>query len=483
MSASAEEVGRLRAFVGEGFEVYPRSVQVCGGVRLGLVRGPEGKLLFLSIAVPGFSGSPHRGGLLCPLTPENAQALVGLVPELRPRRLPPGPSFGFGDRIGLATPGHIRACAGARAFPVLAQQSVRENARTGRTLEDVLVHAIFGAFQEGYQGGFGADADHVKEVEDALHAADLGYTFFTCDPSDHAVAVERLPLAEVAKRFRSLPDADRLRREYLGREFILDKGALRFTEEDLARAAVKYSRAVAFAVEMYRALVARLPHGFDFELSVDETETPTTPLEHLFLALELRRHDVALASLAPRFPGAMEKAVDWRGDPVHFRRELRAHLAIARAFGPYRLSLHSGSDKFSLYPILAEEADGLWHVKTAGTSYLVALEVVARVAPPLFRRVVRLSLDRFPEDRKSYHLSADLRRLPVLEGRPDERLLELLAQNDARQVLHVAFGSVLKSPLGEELRRVLSEHEEEHYEALAQHLGRHLKLLEVKDDG
>ncbi|MCR4391510.1 MAG: tagaturonate epimerase family protein [Candidatus Acetothermia bacterium] len=466
-------------------EVYPASVHTVGQTVFALVRGPDGRRLFLSSPVPGFAGDPlPSGGVLCPVSFANARALTKVFPWLSPQRVSSGPGFGFGDRLGLATPGHIRALRGAKVFPALAQQSVRENARTGRTFEDVLVHAIFGAFQEGYQGGFGADADHLKEVEDALHGADLGYTFFTCDPSDHVVAVERLPLAEVAKRFRSLPDADRLCREYLGREFILDGGrTLRFTEEDLARAAVKHGGAVAFAVEMYRALVARLPQGFDFELSVDETETPTTPLEHLFIALELRRHDVALASLAPRFPGAMEKAVDWRGDPAHFRRELRAHVAIARAFGPYRLSLHSGSDKFSLYPILAEEADGLWHVKTAGTSYLVALEVAARFAPPLFRKIVRLSLDRFPEDRKSYHLSADLRRLPVLETLPDARLLELLAQDDARQVLHVAFGSVLKSPLGEELRRVLSEHEEEHYEALAQHLGRHLELLEVKDDG
>ncbi|HID09420.1 TPA: hypothetical protein EYP13_04270, partial [Candidatus Micrarchaeota archaeon] len=128
-----------------------------------------------------------------PLTPENATALMKLFSELKPRRLPQGPSFGFGDRIGLATPGHVRALRGARAFPVLAQQSVRENSRTGRSFAEVLADAVFGAFQEGYTDGFAADADHLKSIDDALEAAELGYTFFTCDPSDHIPKVDRLP--------------------------------------------------------------------------------------------------------------------------------------------------------------------------------------------------------------------------------------------------------------------------------------------------
>ena len=97
----------------------------------------------------------------------------------------------------MATPGHIRAVRGKRIFPVLAQQSVRENTRTGRSFEQVLADAVLGAFQEGYRDGYGADADHLKTVEDALEAAELGYTFFTCDPGDHVTAVEDLSDADV----------------------------------------------------------------------------------------------------------------------------------------------------------------------------------------------------------------------------------------------------------------------------------------------
>lgn len=379
----------------------------------------------------------------------------------------------------IAYSGHVQALSGAKVFPVLAQQSVRENSRTGRNFEDVLSSAIFGAFEEGYFGGFSADADHLKRVEDAVEAARLGYTFFTCDPYDRVQPVERLSEDELMRQFRELPQVEGLGKEYLGRNIqIKGLGRIRFSERELAAAAVKYGSAIKLAAEMYRAISDVLQGGFDFELSLDEAESPTTPIEHYFVVKELEKRGVELSSLAPRFGGAMEKAVDYRGSLEVFRRDLRAHVAIAKVIGPYRISLHSGSDKFSLYPVLARE--GMWHVKTAGTSYLVALEIAARFSPDLFRRIVHLSLRRFSEDRATYHLSADPARVPDPSQVPDEGLPGFLEQEDSRQVLHVAFGSVLKGELGDELKRLLAEHEEAHYQALARRLGRHLEALVVK---
>jgi len=474
----------FKTLLERGYALYDRSVHEAKGVTFALVRGGDRKQLFLSEGLSEFSGEVlPEGGFLCPLTVENALALQGIFPWLSPRRLlEREASFGFGDRLGLATPGHIRALSGAAVFPILVQQSVRENARTGRTFEEVLAEGVFGAFQEGYETGFGADADHLKQIEDALYAADLGYTFFTCDPGDHVVAVEDLSSQEVKDRFTYLPESGTFRQEYLGPSFNIDGlGTLRFSEEELARAAVKYGGAVAFATRMYHALAEHLPDGFDYEVSVDETETPTTPLEHLFVAHELLRRGVDFVSLAPRFVGAMEKGVDWRGDLEVFRRELKAHAAIARAVGSYRLSLHSGSDKFTLYPFLAKETRGLWHVKTAGTSYLVALEVAAHRAPVLFREIAQFSMEQFAKDRASYHISADPSQISPLETLSDDELPEIIEEHNGRQVLHVAFGSVLQNPLGDELRLVLDEWEEEHYERLARHLGRHLDGLGVRN--
>src|SRR5438477_6785079 len=93
------------------------------------------------------------------------------------------PSFGFGDRLGLATPGHIAACRKGKLQPIFAQQSVREMARTQRTPQEVMAAAQHGIQQEGWKGAWGADADHLKTREDVETLAAAGFTFFTIDPS------------------------------------------------------------------------------------------------------------------------------------------------------------------------------------------------------------------------------------------------------------------------------------------------------------
>src|SRR5215208_5758020 len=97
------------------------------------------------------------------------------------------PSFGFGDRIGLATPGHIEAMkrAGAGLAPIFAQQSIREMTRTGRTPRDVVEAAVNAMEQCGWRSPSGADADHLKTRADVDVTAAVGFTFYTIDPSDH----------------------------------------------------------------------------------------------------------------------------------------------------------------------------------------------------------------------------------------------------------------------------------------------------------
>src|SRR4051794_19475682 len=96
------------------------------------------------------------------------------------------PSFGFGDRIGLATPGHVAAMdrSGAGIEPIFPQQSIHEMARTGRTPGRVMSDALAGMRGAGWSGRTGADADHLKTNEDVDVTAAAGFTFFTIDPSD-----------------------------------------------------------------------------------------------------------------------------------------------------------------------------------------------------------------------------------------------------------------------------------------------------------
>ncbi len=253
-----------------------------------------------------------------------------------------------------------------------------------------------------------------------------------------------------------------------------------FSEPDLLRALAKYGRALAHTLEMSRHLASRAGgREFDLEISVDETETPTSTAEHFFIASELQRLGVRWTSMAPRFVGRFEKGVDYIGDLRQFEDEFARHAAIARQFGTYRMSLHSGSDKFSIYAIAARQAHGLLHLKTAGTSYLEALRVIAHTNPDLFRKILHLAIGRYEEDRASYHVSALLAKVASPKHVSDHDLAALLDQFDARQVFHVTFGATLDR-FGPELNETLRANENDYYTALEVHFQKHLQPMIVK---
>ncbi|MCS7283139.1 MAG: tagaturonate epimerase family protein [Anaerolineae bacterium] len=383
------------------------------------------------------------------------------------------PSFGFGDRLGLATPGHIQALRAIQStehaiLPVFAQQSVRENARTGRTPQQVLDDARRAVEAAGWDGPWGADADHLKTPEDLPPFVQAGYTFYTVDPSayvDNDADTDPLPV--LREKARNL-NWDEVAALYLGQG---DEDWGMLDEENLLRALVKYGRAIRHAMEMYRRLCDMLPDQFDFEVSVDETSAPTTPPEHFFIASELTRAGVRFTSLALRFPGRWEKGVDYIGDLAALEAAMAKHAAVAARFGTYKISLHSGSDKFSVYPLLVRHFRGRFHVKTAGTSYLEALRTLATTSPALLERIWALALERYGTDRLSYHVSADPARVPS-----DLPLQALLDHFHARQILHVTFGSVLAA-FGSQIREELARHAEAYAARLRDHFRRHLELL------
>jgi hypothetical protein len=144
-----------------------------------------------------------------------------------------------------------------------------------------------------------------------------------------------------------------------------------------------------------------------------------------------------------------------------------------RHFGTYKLTIHTGSDKFSIYPIIARHTCNLVHVKTAGTSYLEGLRVVAGHHPALFREMLTLARARFEKDRKTYFLDAQLSKVPADDALSDAELPGLLEQFDARQVLHVVFGSILDE-FGLEFQQLIAQHDTEFYAGLEKHFIRHL---------
>ena len=418
----------------------------------------------------------------------------------RPETLGLAPSFGFGDRLGLATPGHVAAlrAAGGSFLPIFAQQSIREMTRTNRSPELVMSDALRGAASAGYRGRQGADADHLKTLEDVDVTAAAGFVFFTIDPSDYVDArADDYDAATLAERYRAVRDEVAWVESYVGERIPLADGhSATLSEAECRRAAVKYGRGVNHVVAMSRRIAERMGargQDYEVELSVDETAQPTSPAEHFICASECLKRGVRLISLAPRYVGDFEKGVDYKGDVAALERHAADHAAIAAALGPYKLSLHSGSDKLSIYPTLSRVSRGMVHVKTAGTSYLEALRVVARHEPKLFREIVEFSRARYDRDKASYHVSARLADAPPTSDVADDVALEaaylgLWSQQPplkglsqpGRQIVHCTFGSVLTDPsLGPELRDALASHADTYAEVLGFHFAKHLEALQM----
>ncbi|QOV92414.1 hypothetical protein IPV69_12185 [Humisphaera borealis] len=408
------------------------------------------------------------------------------------------PSFGFGDRTGLATPGHVAALrrAGGSIQPIFAQQSIREMGRTNRTPDGVMNDALAALAATKFFGVHGADADHLKTPQDIERTAAAGFTFFTIDPSAEVdeQADSYAPDVLVSKFSTVGPQIPWIT-QYQDKSVTLPNGTrISLSEVACKRAAVKYGRAIKLAIDLGKhiaATTAKLGQPHEIELSVDETPQPTTLAEHYIIADQMLKAGLKLVSLAPRFIGELEKGVDYKGEVALFEKSVADHAAIAELLGPYKLSLHSGSDKLSIYAPLARATKGKFHVKTAGTSYLEALRVVARHDERLFRKIIDFSRGRYDTDKATYHVSATLDSAPPQSDVADARKLEQIylgiwSQTPAglgftepgRQILHCTFGSVLTDPtLKGEVFGVLTGHPATYEEVLSEHFAKHLEAL------
>lgn len=478
------------------YQVYPDSLQVTAGSLFFIARENGKKFLVIvsAGAFPGkFNGSEvnleNGKALVCELTNENCDALRQLFPYTRPQNHQGIPiTIGLGDRLGLASPGHIRLIKDLPVFPILAQQSIRELNLTGRTYVDVLAAASWAVFQEGYTKGFGADGDHLKTAEEVQMALDCGYTMITLDCSEHIDnPAAALSANEVADRYQKLPQEIRTKLEakYLGKTFDLKGVSITFSQEDFQKIVLVYLKAINYTIDLYNRLIKNYNRKIDFEMSIDETLTSTSPESHYFVAAELIDAGLEVTSLAPRFCGEFQKGIDYIGELPQFTKEFVAHFKIAEHFG-YKISVHSGSDKFAVFPVIGKETGGKYHLKTAGTNWLEALRVIAAKNPALYRRMHQFALANLDEARQYYHISADPARIEDINKMDDSQLPSLMELVDSRQVLHITYGLILqaKNPDGtwtfrDEIYETLDKFEADYYAALERHIGKHLKLLGI----
>lgn len=504
--ANQEIFQSLKPFPIDLLKIYPKSFFSLNGLTYGLIRTREGKKLIVlgekgSILSDSFKGKCYDHTLtlkLCDLSAENTECLMTFFPYTKPIALRKHPvTIGTGDRLGLATPGHIRAIQDYQARPVLAQQSVRENNQTGRNFKEVIQDAAWAVFQENYREGYGADGDHLKSIQEVKNALDAGVSMITLDLSDKLnLEAFHEPKEWIDRKFKEEideGDAKVILHLFLDKEFLF-KGphgefSIKFIEEDVKRNTLLFYKAIDFTEEVFEFITRR--SGFqsltDFEISIDETPFPTSPKNHLFFVISLNHRGVRFDSLAPRFTGEFQKGIDYRGDLKDFQKQFYQHVLIAQYYENYKISIHSGSDKFSVFPYIGEFAKENLHLKTAGTSWLEAMRLTALANPSLYREMHRFALSTFNEASGLYHVTTDLRRIPKLEDLSDQELHVLLDHEDSRQLLHITYGYLLnaKNESGENIFRdrffqTLINYEEDYWSLVASHIEKHLKFLGVK---
>ncbi|MBN9119764.1 MAG: hypothetical protein J0I06_11505 [Planctomycetes bacterium] len=283
-------------------------------------------------------------------------------------------SVGVGDRFAHQAKAQLRACVlaaehGVEVIPVW-NKSNREHTIIGSEPASVRAAADAAVKALGWAKPYHVDADHIRleTVDRFLAASD----FYTIDVADSIGQ----PTAGAEKAF-----ADR-HPELIGTLTIPGVSEpFTTTRADVERVAAKYLKAVQDAGAIYRKIAAA--KGADkiiAEVSMDETDAPQTPPELLLILAALADEKVPAQTIAPKFTGRFNKGVDYVGNLVQFEKEFRDDLAvIAFAVERYglpanlKLSVHSGSDKFSIYPIMRkairETGAGL-HLKTAGTTWL-----------------------------------------------------------------------------------------------------------------
>jgi len=284
-------------------------------------------------------------------------------------------TLGMGDRFAHQGTAQLRAIlqgreAGLPLYPVW-NKSNREHTIIGTKPDDLRAEADAAVAAAGWNDDYFVDADHIglKTVDWFLAASN----FYTLDVADFSGKPAE---AEAIEAFvRSME-------KYLGSLAIPGIAAPFQISEDTVRAAAgKFLFAMQEAGRIYRHIEEKKGRGnFVTEVSVDETDTPQTPVEMFLILAMIGREGIPAQTIAPKFTGRFNKGVDYVGDLAQFEKEFDEDLSVIafaiREFGlpaTLKLSVHSGSDKFSLYPIinrLIKKHDAGLHVKTAGTTWL-----------------------------------------------------------------------------------------------------------------
>ncbi len=336
-------------------------------------------------------------------------------------------SFGIGDRFARQGVFQLSALkmagekTGLEITPVW-NKSNREHQIIRSSPADTRAEADHAVKELGWKGAYRVDADHINRT---TVGSFIGHSdFFTLDVADfigsEVSESELRSFLEWAGPFREKVEIPGIEEPF------------ELSREELETIGKKYLGAVREASAIYRSIEEQLgPDHFIAEISMDEVEQPQTPPELFFILLMINQFGIPAQTIAPKFTGRFNKGVDYEGDLEQFRKEFEQDLLVidyaVRTFQlpeNLKLSVHSGSDKFSIYPVMGElmrRHDKGIHVKTAGTTWLeevIGLALSGGDALKMASEIYRRAYQRLDELCGPYAAVIDIDpvRLPTPES-------------------------------------------------------------------
>ncbi len=369
-------------------------------------------------------------------------------------------SFGIGDRFGQQGRAQVGALLQAKRqgldITPVWNKSHREHTIIGTKPADTRREADDAVKACGWDGPYFVDADHIglKNVDEFIESSD----FFTLDVADF--------IAERAEKADVNAFVEKHNRLIGSLEIDGIDRTLEVSDERITVIASQFLLAVKQAGKIYRHIEAVKGTGdFITEISMDETDQPQTPVEMLFILAGLADEGIPAQTIAPRFTGRFNKGVDYVGDITQFAKEFEQDVAVV-AFaveefglpGNLKLSVHSGSDKFSIYGPMnkaLKKFDAGLHIKTAGTTWLeelIGLAMAGGDGLAMAKEVYAKAVSRLDELCGPYAtvIDIDAERLPSpeeVERWDGQRFAEALRHDQLceaynpnfRQLLHVAY--------------------------------------------
>jgi len=343
-------------------------------------------------------------------------------------------SFGVGDRFGREGKAQLRAIQeiNRMGFPVVPvwNKSNREHELVGTTQKEVRQEADDAVKANNWKGNYYVDADHItlNNVDRFMDYSD----FFTLDVA----------------RFIGKPAETKLKTDFLKRT--ANHAVAGFSEAllnyDLSRFSDMYLAAIHEVKILYDYILSKKPYGFITEISMDEVPLAQSPLDLYFILKELKHLNIEPHTIAPKFTGMFPKGVDYEGDTELFAEEFDKDIRILKIakdqleiHHDIKLSIHSGSDKFSIYPVIRDLISkykaGL-HVKTAGTTWLEEVIGLARSGGEglrIAKEIYHQGMIRFDELSAPYSsvLHIDPEKLP-----PAKEVLTWSSAHFAKTLIH-----------------------------------------------